>query len=185
MAGIQHTMLLFYEGYGRCWWARPGAAELSDQDALALRQHNKRQLQIRRLMPRVMLQLTSTQTDSDQNAAAGKATAGAVAVGAPQGSGDMTGFCPGFLLGISTMYYITTSEVVMWALLSYPAAMPRACCIEWQYIALSTPSSLLMAGGSIQHGRGALAFSTVGAPLHFRGKQLPPPSVPSDLSQSW
>ncbi|KAL3145468.1 hypothetical protein ABBQ32_003295 [Trebouxia sp. C0010 RCD-2024] len=74
-------------GYGRCWWARPGAAELSDQDALALRQHNKRQLQIRRLMPRVMLQLTSTQTDSDQNAAAGKATAGAVAVGAPQGSG--------------------------------------------------------------------------------------------------
>lgn len=65
------------EGYGRCWWAQPGAAELPDQDALALRQDKRRQLQIRRLMPRVMLQLTSAQTDSNQSAAADEAAAGA------------------------------------------------------------------------------------------------------------
>ncbi len=84
--------MLFGEGYGRCWWARPGAAELRDQDALALRQHNMRQLQIRRLMPAVMLQLTSPSTDSDQSAAAGKEAAGAAADKALQGSGDMSSY---------------------------------------------------------------------------------------------
>ncbi|KAL3136699.1 hypothetical protein ABBQ38_005934 [Trebouxia sp. C0009 RCD-2024] len=77
----------FDAGFGRCWWARPGAAELPDQDALALRQHNKRQLQIRRLMPMVMLQLTSAQTDPDESAAAGKEAAGAADDDGLQGSG--------------------------------------------------------------------------------------------------
>lgn len=81
-------LLLLCEGFGRCWWARPGAAELPDQDALALRQHNKRQLQIRRLMPMVMLQLTSAQTDPDESAAAGKEAAGAADDDGLQGSGD-------------------------------------------------------------------------------------------------
>ena len=77
------------EGYGRSWWAQPSAAELPDRDALALRQDRWRQLHIRRLMPKVMLQLTRVQTDpKDPSATASKETNGA-AKEAVQRSGEM------------------------------------------------------------------------------------------------
>ena len=81
--------MLHCEGYGRCWWAQPSAAELPDQDACALRQDRWRQLHICRLMPNVMLQLTSIQTDpNNQSAAASKETNGA-AKEAVQRSGEV------------------------------------------------------------------------------------------------
>lgn len=77
------------EGYGRCWWAQPSAAELPDPDALALRQDQQRQLHIRRLMPIVMLQLTCIQADPNEQSAAASQDMDGAAKEAVQRSGEM------------------------------------------------------------------------------------------------
>lgn len=85
--------MLRCEGYGRCWWAQPSAAELPDQDALALRQDRQRQLHIRGLMPHVMLSLTCFQTAADDQSGAAVREANGEAKEALQESGNMSSGC--------------------------------------------------------------------------------------------
>ena len=138
--------LVLGEGYGRCWWARPGAAELPDQDALALRQHHKRQLQIRRLIPRVMLQLTSPQTESDQSAAAGKEAAGAAADEARPRSGDMRFTSPVCTGMLQPLVPHITSLVKLGCGRHYHTLLhlERACCIKGR---LSSSSCFVVSAG--------------------------------------
>lgn len=56
-------------GYGRCWWARSGAAELPDQAAHAYRQQAFHSLQGRWLLPPALLDLTSLEACEPQHAA--------------------------------------------------------------------------------------------------------------------
>ena len=160
--------MVFGEGYGRCWWARPGAAELPDQDALALRQHHKRQLQIRRLMPRVMLQLTSPQTDSDHSAAAGKEAAGAAADEARPRSGDMSFTSPVCTGMLQPLVPQITSLVKLGCGRHYHTLLhlQRACCIKRR--CFSTFVFLMVCG----LGRSA-ELSIVGVPMHPCCKLLP------------
>ena len=154
------------EGYGRCWWARPGAAELPDQDALALAQHHKRQLQIRRLMPRVMLQLTAPQTDSNQSAAAGEEAAGAAANEDLQGSGDIRA-----ILSSEYTHLLRTPLSAPMSRLSvelYCVCYCVLCCIcRWRAASKSGASETSVCILLTVYGPGMRSkLSIVGAPMH-------------------
>lgn len=76
LAQSESTHCVCRSGYGRCWWAHPNAAELPHKAAQALRQDRCHQLQIRWLMPQVMLELTSFQAESSQDSSGAAGTNG-------------------------------------------------------------------------------------------------------------